>query len=275
MSAAPIPGGSSTGSESPSVLVVDDDEGCRRAVARVLAADGLRVEAVSTLAEAREILTQSRPSAVVVELRVEDGEGVEALEAARCADPFIGRVMLTGAVDFLAVQDAVNRGAVHAFFTKPWDNETLVRGVRGVIEQCRLARENHEMALRLRDQNRALEALVAERTRALERAKRELQMVFDAWEDPLALVTPDFRVLRANRAWAEEAALDVREAPGRFCHEALFRRVCPCENCPVQEGVRIGVVEGRDSSTRWSVWVRPLSLEEPGVLCWYRRTENL
>ncbi len=260
--------------DTPRVLVVDDDEGCRRAVSRVLAAEGLRAVPVPSLAAAKEALSRDPLAAVITELRLPDGEGVEALETARRIAPFIGRVMLTGAVDFQAVQDAVNRGAVHAFFTKPWDNESLARGVRGVLEQCRLARENAEMAARLADRNLALEALVHERTAALERAKRDLQTVFDAWEDPLALVTPDLQVLRANRAWAGAASLDVREAPGRTCHVALFRRSRPCEGCPVPEALRAGASAEAALGPDQRVQVRPLDLDGPVALCWYRRTGN-
>lgn len=257
--------------DAPRILLVDDDEGCRRAVARVLAVEGLWSVPVASLAEAREVLSASPPpAAAVVELRLPDGEGVEALELARRVAPFTGRVMLTGVVDFQAVQDAVNRGAVHAFFTKPWDNESLVRGVRGVLEQCRLARDNAEMAGRLADQNRALEDLVRERTAALERAKRDLQAVFDAWEHPLALVAPDLRVLRANRAWAAQASLDVREVPGRICHEALFGRSSPCDGCPVYEVLETGApVEAGLIGSPWSVQARPLDLEGRAVLCRY------
>lgn len=256
----------------PCVLLVDDDDGCRRAVTRVLAAEGMRVNPLSTLAAAKEALAGSPPAVVIAELRLPDGEGVEALETARRIAPFIGRVMLTGAVDFQAVQDAVNRGAVHAFFTKPWDNESLARGVRGVLDQCRLARENADMAARLADQNLALEALVRERTAALERAKRDLQAVFDAWEDPLALVTPDLRVLRANRAWAGVASLDVREAPGRTCHEALLRQSRPCEGCPVSGALGTGTsVEAAIGPAPWRVQACPLDLDRRAVLCRYLR----
>lgn len=259
----------------PRVLLVDDDEGCRRAVSRLLAVEGLRAVPVSTLAAAKEALSGSPPAVVIAELRLPDGEGVEALETARRIAPFIGRVMLTGAVDFQAVQDAVNRGAVHAFFTKPWDNESLARGVRGVLEQCRLASENAEMAARLANRNLALEALVRERTVALERAKRDLQTVFDAWEDPLALVTPDLRVLRANRAWAGVASLDVREAPGQTCHVALFRRSSPCDGCPVSEALGTGsFVEAAISPTPWRVQARPLDLDRPLVFCRYVHTRT-
>ncbi len=262
--------------DAPRILLLDDDEGCRRAVARVLAIEGLRAVPVASLAEARTVLSDSPPpAAVVVELRLPDGEGVEALEEARRVAPFTGRVMLTGVVDFQAVQDAVNRGAVQAFFTKPWDNESLVRGVRGVLEQCRLARDNAEMAERLADQNRALEALVRERTAALERAKRDLQAVFDAWEDPLALVAPDLHVLRANRAWAAQASLDVREVPGQVCHEALFGRSSPCDGCPVSEAVQSGApIEAALGPTPWRVQARPLDLGHRAVLCRYLRARG-
>jgi len=262
--------------EPCAILVVDDDEGCRRAVARLLATAGYRVTAVGSVAAALDAIDHATLDAVLTELRLPDGDGVGVLDRVRQAKPFAARVMLTGVVDFLAVQDAVNRGAVHAFFTKPWDNESLLQGVRGALEQVRLARENAEMSARLADQNRVLEALVVERTHALERAKQELQAVFDVEADPLALVTGEYAVVRANRAWAREAGLDVREVPGRTCHEALFRESHPCEGCPVPSARRSGSAAVAVVQRRFRVQARPVEVRDRLglVLCRYSASDE-
>lgn len=271
-----VPHTTSADKTNSHILLVDDDAGCRRAVARVLSSSGLGILHAASLVEAREVLLRDRVDAVVSEVRFPDGEGVVVFETAREANPFVGRVILTGAVDFRAVQDAVNRASVHAFFTKPWDNESLLRGILGVLDRCRLERENAQMAARLADRNLALEALVRERTAALERAKADLQAIFDAFEEPMALVTQDLRVLRANRAWALSASLDVREVVGRTCHLALFRRPSPCEGCPVTLAWATGrTIETEIHRGSWRVHAHPLPLSVSGpektLFCRYSR----
>lgn len=261
----------------PVVLVVDDDPGCLRAVRRSLEYAGMGTVAAADLAQAREALEKHDPACVIIEFRLPDGQGVEFLTRARESVEHLGRVMLTGVVDFLAVQEAVNQGSVHAFFTKPWDNNGLIQGVRGVIEQCRLARENSEMMRQLSDHNRALEATVQERTRQLEQAKTELEAVFDSWDEPMAIVDQRFTVLRANAAYSRQAGLSVREVPGRLCHEALFHRDSPCSGCPLgSEGTDGNPMDGRieGEGHGWRIMTRPMGItRRPGqaMLCRYER----
>lgn len=254
--------------EKPCILVVDDDFGCRRAVLRLLRAADIDCVGAEGLAEAKKIIAERKIAAVVSELRLPDGLAVEVLEMLRERDPYIGRIVLTGNVDFQAVQEVVNRAAPHGFFTKPWDNESLSRGVLGVLERCRLERENAEMASYLRDQNVALEALVRSRTAALEKAKRELQSLFDAFEFPLALVGKDFLVLRANSAWASACGLDVREVPGKTCYQALLRLPAPCPLCPMP---LISDKRAQGEAGPWVVTARVVGLDKPAFLCQYVR----
>lgn len=258
------------------VLVVDDDPGCRRAVRRALEFSGLQTVAAASLEEARIALEDRNPACVVTEFRLPDGQGVEFLTQARASLEHLGRVMLTGVVDFLAVQEAVNQGSVHAFFTKPWDNSALVQGVKSVIEQCRLSSENADMMRQLSDHNLALEAVVLERTGQLEQAKRELEAIFDSWDDPVSIVSDQFEVLRANRAYSRQSGLTVRQVPGNICHQILFDRRSPCEDCPVR-GISNnndefqGRIQQQDG--QWLVTARSLELggPGPGVLCRYER----
>jgi len=258
----------------PTILIVDDDAGCRRAVCRCIEFGGMNTIATDSLTAAAAALEEHCPACILTEFRLPDGSGVDFLSKAGASHEHVGRVMLTGVVDFAAVQEAVNRGAVHAFFTKPWDNDALVQGVRAVFEQCRLSRENVEMMRRLEDHNRRLEETVRVRTGQLEHAKSELEAVFDSWTEPVALVDESFSVLRANRAWADRAGISVREVPGRTCHEALFQSGSRCAGCPLAEGGAFGRpsqghIEG--DGIAFDVSARPIDLDRPGrvALCRY------
>lgn len=219
--------------EGGRVIIADDDEGCRRALYRLFQSAHFKPFLASTLKEALALLDEVSPVAVVSELRFPDGEGVTLLEAALSKDQYIGRIVLTGVLDYLAVQEVVNRASVHLFFTKPWDNSTLLQGVESVIERCRLALENAQLTSHLKRYAAQLEEMVRERTAQLEDIKGELQAIFDAFTEPQALVTKDLTVKRANRAWASFAGLDVREVPNRICYRTLFGRLSPCPQCPV------------------------------------------
>jgi len=246
--------------EGSKVLVVDDDEGCRRAVGRLLRRSGLSPVLAAGLAEAA---LSSDVACIVTEFRLPDGLGPDLLARAMAEDPDIGRVILTGVVDPSVLEEAVNRGHVHAFFGKPWEDHALVQGVLGVIERSMLSRENRRLLQRLEEQNQKLATLVEERTAQLQKIKQELQAIFDALGEPTAMIGPGFKVLRANRAYADWAGLKVRQVPGRVCHEALFGLAAPCPACPLPGPT------GR-AGPNSAVEVEAVQMGEGTFLCRYR-----
>ena len=51
--------------------------------------------------------------------------GVEFLEEAKKISPDAIRILLTGYADVNAIVDAINRGGVHRYINKPWNDEDL------------------------------------------------------------------------------------------------------------------------------------------------------
>ena len=255
------------------MLLVDEDEGCLRAAARLLERAGLATATARTLAEARHAIASALPACIVTEFRLPDGSAIDILVDLRARDPGIGRVVLSGSADPAVFEDAVNRGGAHAVFSKPWDGPALVQGIRGVLTQCSLEREREALLRELGEKNRHLEDMVAERTRQLEHAKRELEAVFDAWEHPVAIVGPGCTVARANTAWARESDDDVRHAPGKRCHSALLRLTAPCPGCPVPAGSGAAEFDIAAGDARWQASVQPFMAgrAEGAFLCRYRK----
>jgi PAS domain S-box-containing protein len=66
-------------------------------------------------------------------------------------------------------------------------------------------------------------------------SKTQLESVFDSIVDPLAVVGPDFSVMRANMASARLTGIDVTETVGKKCHVVLKGSGNRCEVCPVRE----------------------------------------
>jgi len=64
-------------------------------------------------------------------------------------------------------------------------------------------------------------------------SKRNLEAIFDGIRDQLSIQTPDYRILRVNRAVVENRKTGFTELINRKCYEAYFQRTLPCEKCPV------------------------------------------
>lgn len=78
-----------------------------------------------------------------------------------------------------------------------------------------------------------LSALVA----TISRGKYMWESTFDAITNPVMIVSRDYKVLRANKAAAREAAIDVRTMIGQTCFETLAGRDDPCPGCPLRETI--------------------------------------
>jgi response regulator RpfG family c-di-GMP phosphodiesterase len=95
------------------------------------------------------------------------------------------RIILTGYADLNATLDAINKGSVYRFLSKPWNDQELVMAVRQAVVQFDLLAENrrlHELTLaqnhELRDLNGNLEKKVEERTAETIRLHKDLEKSF-------------------------------------------------------------------------------------------------
>lgn len=96
-----------------------------------------------------------------------------------------------------------------------------------------------ERTQKLRESNEALQAEIAERTRAEEAVKAERQRLYDVLETLPAyviLLSPDYHVPFANRFFRERFG----ESGGRRCFDYLFSRSEPCENCESYNVMKTG-----------------------------------
>jgi len=120
------------------ILFVDDDEVILAAIRRQL---GKRFEFDTVLSAtgALALIEHGEDYAVIVsDMRMPDMEGTTLLAKARELCPDTVRIMLTGVADLQVAVDAVNKGNIFRFLTKPWPPEMLASAVSAGIEQHRL-----------------------------------------------------------------------------------------------------------------------------------------
>ena len=75
--------------------------------------------------EALELLETREVGVLVADQRMPDMTGVELCEIVRRERPFTIRMILTGYSEMQAIVDAINKGQVYNFISKPWDRDTL------------------------------------------------------------------------------------------------------------------------------------------------------
>jgi DNA-binding NarL/FixJ family response regulator len=124
-------------SEALSFLIVEDDGGVRRMIARGLSAYG-RVESVGTCAGARIALRARTYDALVVDVGLPDGSGLDLIDIARQRTPGVHVLALTGSTEHGVISRLHNQGA--RYLLKPCTNEHLVV----LVEEARARRDARE-----------------------------------------------------------------------------------------------------------------------------------
>lgn len=120
----------SSAAEERTLLMLDDEENILRALTRLLRRDGYKILTASSAREAFELLGRHEVHVVISDQRMPDISGTEFLSQVRALYPDTVRLVLSGYTDLRTVTEAINRGAIYKFLTKPWDDEELRREIR-------------------------------------------------------------------------------------------------------------------------------------------------
>jgi DNA-binding NtrC family response regulator len=113
-----------------SLLVVDDDPGIVRALARVLGRLGADVSGVAGVREARLTLAECTPDAVLADLQLRDGNGFELLPDYLGRNPDGAFYIITGHGSVDSAVETLRQGA-HHYFEKPVDPLVIARHLAG------------------------------------------------------------------------------------------------------------------------------------------------
>jgi DNA-binding NtrC family response regulator len=170
------------------VLLVDDDGGVLRAIARLLRRGGYHVTPFLDATTALNSCNDNHYDVVISDYRMPGMNGVEFLNALREARPGIIRVILSGEADREAVLASINESAVFRFLTKPWDNEVLFKTVADAVAQ-RNANREADNAL---DYQRMRKDRVYRRAKLLDELEKESPGITEVnWSDNNTIVIDD------------------------------------------------------------------------------------
>jgi signal transduction histidine kinase len=120
--------------------------------------------------------------------RMPETTGVELLAKVRDTHPDAMRLLFTGYADIRAVVDAINRGSVYRYITKPWDPDELMAIIREACDRYDLMAERKELMLALQSKNTELEAANAELKRADELKSAFIRVASHELRTPLTIL---------------------------------------------------------------------------------------
>src|SRR5215217_3733621 len=135
------------------LLIVDDENALREAIAERLADHGFVVEQAASGEQALERLAEFAFDILITDLRLPGIDGRKVVEAALERYPEIIPIVITGYGTVKDAVEAIKQGAAD-FITKPFQFDALLHVLRSALEQRRLKSENAYLRSQLEDRYR-------------------------------------------------------------------------------------------------------------------------
>ncbi len=118
------------------LLLVDDEVGFAEVVSKRLRKRGMVVKAVFTGTDAVRAIRKQDFDVAILDLKMEDMDGIEVLKIFKRAYPEMAVIMLTGHGSETAAKEGLEYGAFD-YLTKPCDLEELVKKIHQATHQGR------------------------------------------------------------------------------------------------------------------------------------------
>jgi two-component system, response regulator RegA len=164
-----------------SLLLVDDDKAFLTRLERAMEKRGFAVRSADTVAGGLSAIAAEPPAYAVVDLRLEDGNGLDVVDALHKRRPDARAVVLTGYGNIATAVTAVKLGAVD-YLSKPADADDVINALLATGEAPPAPPENPMSADRVRWEHiqRVYELCdrnVSETARRLNMHRRTLQRI--------------------------------------------------------------------------------------------------
>ena len=163
------------------LLLVDDDRPFLQRLGRAMESRGFEVRMAQSVAEAMGEVKRDPPAYAVVDLRLEDGNGLDVVEALHTVRPEARAVVLTGYGNIATAVSAVKIGAAD-YLSKPADADAVYGALMAQADARAALPENPMSADRVRWEHiqRVYELCnrkVSETARRLNMHRRTLQRI--------------------------------------------------------------------------------------------------
>jgi DNA-binding NtrC family response regulator len=117
----------------PQILLIDDEAGTRFGFVKYLSNVGYDITEASDLAEGREAAASQMFDAIILDLNLPDGNGLDFIDHIRQTSPETPIIVITGSGEITVAVDAMRRGADN-FLTKPVDMASLEVFLKKTLE---------------------------------------------------------------------------------------------------------------------------------------------
>lgn len=168
------------------LLFVDDEANILASLKRLFRPFGYRIFTAESGAQGLEIMERETVDLVVSDMRMPEMSGAQFLEKVRARWPDTVRILLTGYAEIASTIDAINKGQIYRYISKPWNDNDIGLIIKHALQQKFLEREKQRLEAltlkqneELKDLNATLEEKVKARTEEVRRAMATLEVVHE------------------------------------------------------------------------------------------------
>lgn len=143
------------------LLCVDDEANILSALKRLFRTQGYKILTAASGKEGLALLEREQVDLVISDMRMPEMNGAQFLEQVKSRWPDTVRLLLTGYAEISATVDAINKGGIYRYISKPWEDTDMLVLVREALERLQLEREKRRLEALTQRQNEALRELNA------------------------------------------------------------------------------------------------------------------
>jgi signal transduction histidine kinase len=214
--------------EQPLVLVIDDEMGPRESL-RILLKPCYQVHTADSVEKGLQLLTEKKPDAIVMDIRMPGVTGIEGLRRIRQIDPHLSVIMLTGFGALETAKEALRLGA-NDYISKPFDAREMREVISRNVERTRLHRTSENAAGEIKELNNRLLQELAQKERLASLGQASAEFVHDIG-NPLTIVWGYVQLLAKKleesertddpNAVSSSKELEIIEQNVRLCRDLL------------------------------------------------------
>ena len=125
---------------NPQILVVDDSQPILTLMKEFLEQEGYQVTTTVSAKEALLVTAKEKPDLVIMDIKLPDLDGLDALMEIKKRDPKLSVIIMTAYGTTQTAIEAIKRGA-YDYLVKPFKNEELKALIKQALEAGRLMKE--------------------------------------------------------------------------------------------------------------------------------------
>lgn len=161
------------------LLFVDDEPNILSSLQRLFRPVGYRILTASSGAEGLAIMEKEAVELIISDMRMPNMDGATFLEQVEKRWPDTLRILLTGYADITSTINAINKGKIYRYISKPWEDNDIRLLVQHGLQGQHLEREKKRLEQIVLTQNEELKELNTNLEKRVEARTQEIKQTSD------------------------------------------------------------------------------------------------